>query len=391
MAAMFLLILPSIFSVLTLETESQAPFFSDGYESGDYSSWNGIWIDGYSTLETVSAISHHGTKSSHSITNPGSSRAYAYKVFTQQADVYTRLYVYFDTVPTVKDGFFLILEDSAGKVAKVSGHKTGWRLKVQGTAGDVDLPFDEIVNPDQWYCIELRWKKQANGQGEAYVWRDGTEIINCTGKDFDEEYLTQDVLVGLRADGEPGSAEVYVDCVAVSDSRIGLESHDVAIEYVEASRTVVGKGYCMTIETMIKNQGHYTETFNVTVYANSTIIDKVDDITLENNSSTNLTITWNTTDFTEGSYTVSVFATIVQGETDTADNTNKNGIVTLTIPGDINGDFKCNVEDLFMLAKVYGSTSNDPAWNPNIDINCDNKVDYTDLLILSQNYEEHDQ
>lgn len=387
---MFLLISLSIFSVLTLETESQAPFFSDGYESGDYSSWNGTLIDSNSTLETVSTISHHGTKSSHSITNPGSSRAYTYKVCTQQADVYTRLYVYFNSVPTVKDGFFLILEDSAGKVAKVSGHKTGWRLKVQGTGDEVDSSYDETINADQWYCIELRWKKQANSQGEAHVWRDGMDIINYTGKDFDEEYLTQDVLVGLRADGESGSAEVYVDCVLVSGSEIGLESHDIAVEYVEASRTVVGKGYSMTIKTMIKNQGYYTETFNVTFYANTTVIDKIDDITLASSASTNLTETWNTTDFAKGNYTIRVYATPVLGETDTADNTNKNGIVTLTIPGDINGDFKCNVEDLFMLAKVYGSTSNDPGWNPNIDINCDNKVDYTDLLILSQNYEEHD-
>jgi len=57
-----------------------------------------------------------------------------------------------------------------------------------------------------------------------------------------------------------------------------------------------------------------------------------------------------------------------------------------TVPGDINGDFRCNYKDLYILAVAYGSDPIKPNWNPNADINVDDKVDYKDLYILVTNY-----
>jgi parallel beta-helix repeat protein len=67
-----------------------------------------------------------------------------------------------------------------------------------------------------------------------------------------------------------------------------------------------------------------------------------------------------------------------------------------TIPGDINGDGKVNLQDLVIFANAYGTTPasggipGDPhAWNPNADINGDLKVDDGDLAILANHYEQH--
>jgi hypothetical protein len=60
-----------------------------------------------------------------------------------------------------------------------------------------------------------------------------------------------------------------------------------------------------------------------------------------------------------------------------------------SIPGDINGDGKVNLEDLVILAKAYGSTPGAPTWNPNADINGDGVVGSLDLAVLAQHYGQH--
>jgi hypothetical protein len=45
------------------------------------------------------------------------------------------------------------------------------------------------------------------------------------------------------------------------------EIHDVAVVNVTSSKTVVGKGYSTSVNVTVENQGYFTETFNVTLYA----------------------------------------------------------------------------------------------------------------------------
>jgi hypothetical protein len=63
--------------------------------------------------------------------------------------------------------------------------------------------------------------------------------------------------------------------------------------------------------------------------------------------------------------------------------------VVVTIPGDLNGDFKVGLSDLVILAKPYGSIPGDTKWNPNADIDDDGVVGRSDLAILAQHYGEH--
>jgi hypothetical protein len=56
------------------------------------------------------------------------------------------------------------------------------------------------------------------------------------------------------------------------------------------------------------------------------------------------------------------------------------------IPGDLNGDFKVNLEDLVLLAQAYGSKPGYPNWNPNADIDNSGVVGLSDLVILALHY-----
>ena len=161
--------------------------------------------------------------------------------------------------------------------------------------------------------------------------------------------------------------------------------HDVAITNVTTSKTVVGQGYGANVTVTAADLGNYTETFNVTVYANSTIIAS-ENVTLSSGNSMNVTFTWNTTSFAYGNYTVSAYAWPVPGETNTANNSFTDGSVIVSIPGDLNGDFTVNISDLAIVAHAFGSNPSSANWNPNADIENDGMVSMPDVAIVARHF-----
>jgi hypothetical protein len=158
----------------------------------------------------------------------------------------------------------------------------------------------------------------------------------------------------------------------------------VAVVGVFPSKTVLGGGYPMNITVKVKDYGTFSEVFNVTVYANMTAVG-TEEISLVSGASVVVTLTWDSSGFAYGNYTISAYAWPVPGEKDTSDNL-MSRIVTLTIPGDINGDGSVNLQDLVFLARAYGSSFGTARWNANADINGNLKVDLPDLVILAKNY-----
>ena len=110
--------------------------------------------------------------------------------------------------------------------------------------------------------------------------------------------------------------------------------------------------------------------------------------TLEKATSEVVTFTWNTTGSAMGNYTLSVMADAVPDEINTTDNVLVyfDNVISLTISGDFNGDFKVGPADFALLSAAYGSTPTSPKWNPNCDVNDDNKVGPADFAQLSAHY-----
>jgi hypothetical protein len=170
--------------------------------------------------------------------------------------------------------------------------------------------------------------------------------------------------------------------------------HDVAVTDVTPSKTVVGQGFNATINVTVANQGDYTETFNVTTYVTTPplpleIVIDITTVSLDAGGNMKISLAWNTTGLDIGNFTFTATAESVAGETNTADNT-FSVVVTVTIPGDINGDFQVSLSDLVLLANAYGSTPQMPSkWNPNADINGDGKVSLSDLVLMANHYGQH--
>jgi len=160
--------------------------------------------------------------------------------------------------------------------------------------------------------------------------------------------------------------------------------HNVSIDLVVPSKTVTSSKVC--INATVMNHGDYTETLNVTFYANTTIINTLQDITLTNGHSITVPYEWNATNLPNGNYTISAYAWPVPGETDTTDNTFVYGIVTVTIPGDVDGDFDVDIYDVVQITGVYLSEIGDPQYKANSDLDCNGKIQIYDVIICTGHY-----
>ena len=99
-------------------------------------------------------------------------------------------------------------------------------------------------------------------------------------------------------------------------------THDVAVTSVTPASTTVLVDTSVDITVDVKNEGNINEAFDVTAYANATLIETQTVTYLgSHNLTTTLTFTWNTTGVPLGPYTINATASTVPGETDTVDNT----------------------------------------------------------------------
>jgi hypothetical protein len=166
--------------------------------------------------------------------------------------------------------------------------------------------------------------------------------------------------------------------------------HDVGITAVNVSKTIIGGGYDANVTATVADLGDYSETFNLTVYANATCAAS-QNVTLASQDSENVTLTWDTTGFAYGNYTVSAYAWPVPGETNTTDNNCTGGFVTVSIVGDVTGpngwpDGKVDMRDMGYIARCFNCKPSDDMWKPNADIVDEGIVDMRDIRAAARNF-----
>ena len=98
-----------------------------------------------------------------------------------------------------------------------------------------------------------------------------------------------------------------------------VKTHDVAIVDVVPKETTIQQNQTLPINVTVVNEGDYAETFNVTLYYDSTQID-FQILTLNAIESRILTFEWNTTGVPYGNYAISAYASEVPEEAYTQDN-----------------------------------------------------------------------
>jgi PKD repeat protein len=167
-----------------------------------------------------------------------------------------------------------------------------------------------------------------NGYIVDYLWDFG-DGNNGSGMITTHVYLTEGTyIVTLTVIDNEGFSDTAQAEVTVSPKQI----HDIAILSVIPSSTSVEQGQSVTIWVVIENQGDFAESFTVTAYYDDIEIETKAVTELEAGVSITLTFTWDTTGVSEGVYTISATATVVEGEEETDDNTYIDGTVTVVPP-----------------------------------------------------------
>ena len=190
----------------------------------------------------------------------------------------------------------------------------------------------------------------------------------------------------LSASANPVPGEKDLADNTYTDGIITVAARDVAIHNITITpeRGIIqGETVYISVET--KNEGTISETFTVTLYADSTPINSLN-VTLPPSTSTTLTFNWNTTNVTPANYTILAYAWPVPGEKNIIDNSLDHGSIQVRIPGDIDGDFDVDKFDFGTFAIAFGSNVGEPRYNLYADINQDGKVDKFDFGKFAPNF-----
>jgi parallel beta-helix repeat protein len=246
-----------------------------------------------------------------------------------------------------------------------------------------------INNTQQVYDCSWDWPEY--DVPSVNVWDDGYP----SGGNYWSDYNGNDLYSGSyqnETDADGIGDTPYVIYANNTDNYPLMAAYipDIAVMNLTISKTVVGQQFNSFINLTVQNQGSKIESFNIAIYANETIITTLTNITLTSGASTTITFTWNTAGFAKGNYTIKAYATPVPGETDTADNTCLDSIVTVTIPGDVDGDHWVFLYDAVKLLSRYGAKEGDPQYEAVYDIDNDGRIFLYDAVILLSHYGQRD-
>lgn len=162
--------------------------------------------------------------------------------------------------------------------------------------------------------------------------------------------------------------------------------HDIALITVDPLKTVVGQDYSVHIQVTLKNYGTSPETINTTIYTSTTALQS-ETANLESGELIQLILTWNTTGFDQGSYTIVAEALPVPGETEIDDNTlSAETPICVTVPGDVDADSDVDIFDIVTIAGAYNTQEGDVRYSAISDLDNDEDVDIFDVVIAASHY-----
>jgi len=93
--------------------------------------------------------------------------------------------------------------------------------------------------------------------------------------------------------------------------------HDVAVTDIKSTKT--GTDPTLDVNVTVQS-GDFEETFDVSLYANGSLIGTITGVNVKPRDSKDITFNWDTSGYTKGTYNMTAVATTVTGETDTGNN-----------------------------------------------------------------------
>ncbi len=263
---------------------------------------------------------------------------------------------------------------------EASGYSEGPFLKSHGPTifdGSFSNNFNSSHGELWMYCLRTWSGTGVNGSGSLANVTFKAKIKGITSLN-----VTNTVL---------GNSTAQRISHTVENGIVQIGGHDVAVIAVAPVKTIVGQGFTMKTNVTVENQGTSSETFDLTLYSNSTAVD-TQVVSLTEGETKEVTLTWNTTGFLKTNYTMSAYAWPVNMELDVEDN-NMTSLVSVRVVmrGDIVEPFgKVDMKDVSYVARRFGLRPGDDLWDPIADVNDDNKIDMKDVGTVASNFGQID-
>jgi hypothetical protein len=219
-----------IAAVLSQESESNASnaLFTDGFELGDFSSWDGNQTTPGEALAVTNSLSRQGLYSAFFTSNDDdpSGTAYCYQNLQASASLSARGYFLatsFVATANYSRLYFAAFIASGQTVAMAGVMRSGdafwWRLAVRNGTNWViiDLVAASLLN--QWHRFELQWAQSPTvGYGKLYV--DGTLVCSVSAINTTAYGAVNSAEFGIAMSGGSKTA-LYLDYIQLSTDSLG--------------------------------------------------------------------------------------------------------------------------------------------------------------------------
>lgn len=162
--------------------------------------------------------------------------------------------------------------------------------------------------------------------------------------------------------------------------------HDIAVTNLTLSSNEVYEGWVVGINVTVANLGNATETFNVTIYYNTTVISSVTINNFEPNATLILSFDWNTMGIPyHCSYIVKAAVSVLPNEIDIVNN-ELSDIVRVKMLGDVDDNGIVEMCDIGVICQAFGANFENPRWNAACDMNNDGLIDLRDIGFACKNF-----
>jgi hypothetical protein len=172
---------------------------------------------------------------------------------------------------------------------------------------------------------------------------------------------------------------------------------DINVSDVTISKTVVGQGYTLVCNISVGNNELIAESYNLSVYGNTTSLERLTDLNILGNETILVVYVWNTSGYAYGNYTVSAIAERLPGETHISDNNFTCATsVHLGVAGDVSSsspgvyDGVVNMKDIAYLIALFNTRPSSIHWDPNSDVNNDGVCNMRDIAVAVANFNKHE-
>jgi hypothetical protein len=202
-----------------IDFDSKFIIFSNGFETGDLSKWDGIGCTGVDFCPNVVNYAYDGSFSLYC-----DNVEYVYKKLSGMNEVYARVYVNFKTLPlNPYMHYFIDFYDDGNQILGLGlwNDNNVYKLRAYSTSINKNWNSTISIGENEWHYFELYWYENGTNS-KIKAWYDGDLKIDQAdnsdgkGKSIDE-YRFGAVDIG----GGSTTPDLFVDCAAISSDYVG--------------------------------------------------------------------------------------------------------------------------------------------------------------------------